>query len=92
MNVLKHRSVVLPEEKLSYEEWRTMLGVSTLYHAKSIIERVNRDDVEMYGKDFQTTYFEQTKRHSLLSRFIHKFKKEQTGQPDPEISLAKNNK
>lgn len=82
----KYQSVSVPQETLSYEEWRAQLRVSTLYHAKSIIERVNQDEVEMYGKDFATTYMEQTKRKNLLSKFIHKFKKQ--GQPNPEISLA----
>jgi hypothetical protein len=82
----KYQSVSVPDETLTYEEWRAQLRVSTLYHASSIIERVNRDEVEMYSKDFQTTYFEQTQRRSLLSKFIHRFSK--TGTAEPQILLG----
>lgn len=77
----KYQSVSVPQETLSYEEWREQLGVSTLYHAKSIINRVTLDEIEMYGKDFMTTHMEQTKRRNLLSKFIHKFQKIGTAEP-----------
>ena len=77
----KYQSVSVPEEVLTYEEWREQLGVSTLYHAKSIINRVTLDEIEMYGKDFMTTHMEQTKRRNLLSKFIHKFTKTETAEP-----------
>ena len=80
----KYQSASSPEEILTYEEWRVQLGVSKLYHAKSIIERVVHDEIEMYGNDFKTTHFEQTKRRNLLGRFIHRFSKT-TGTAEPQI-------
>jgi len=84
MSSPKYQSVSAPDEILTYEEWRAQLGVSKLYHAKSIIERVVHDEIEMYGNDFQTTHFEQTKRRSLLGKFIHRFSKT-TGTAEPQI-------
>ncbi len=81
MGKLRFQSVVTPQEDLTYEEWRAQLGVSKLFHAKSIIERVAADEVAMYGKDFMTTHMVQTKRRNLLSKFIHKFKKTETAEP-----------
>lgn len=81
MNNPKYQSVSIPEEVLTYEEWRAELKVSTLYHAKSIINRVTLDEIEMYGKDFMTTHMVQTKRRNLLSKFIHRFTKTETAEP-----------
>lgn len=81
MNNPKYQSVSIPEEVLTYEEWRAELKVSTLYHAKSIIDRVTLDEIEIYGKDFMTTHMVQTNRRNLLSKFIHRFKKTETAEP-----------
>jgi hypothetical protein len=52
MDKLKIQSVVIPTEKIQFEDWMVQLKVSSVWKASSITKRITIDEAIDYKKEY----------------------------------------
>jgi hypothetical protein len=80
MDKLKIQSVVIPTEKIQFEDWMIQLKVSSVWKASSIVKRITIDEAIHYKKECLKNQKQTTEQPSFrisLAEILKKIKWEE---------------